>query len=167
MNGQEFNQLREKLWRRPLTPAEEEAMRLHAASHPELPVELQAERALNQLLEKLPEGPKVSSNFTAQVLEAVRRETAIRERKSFFEWLGRPGIAGWLPRAALGTLLICGISLGYSRHQASARAALARNVMELSAAVSADPQLVEDFEPIRQLGSSEPKADLELLALMK
>jgi anti-sigma factor RsiW len=167
MNSQEFNQMREELWRRPLTPAEEASLRQYLAAHPELHAELAEELALNQLLQQLPEGVQVSSNFTAQVLAQVKRENAVRKRKSLFAWLGRPGVAGWLPRAALGTLLICAISIGYSRHEANVRVALARNVMQLSAAVSADPQLVEDFEPIRQLGSAEPKADLELLALMK
>jgi hypothetical protein len=60
------------------------------------------------------------------------------------------------------------LSLGYHQHQIKTRAAFAQNVVQLTGVVSAsDPELMQDFEPIRQMGEAQPKADIELIALMK
>jgi hypothetical protein len=120
---------------------------------------------LNQLLEKLPEAPAVASNFTALVLQAVERDAAARNRKPA---KGRLDLANWLPKAAMAALLLGFTFVGYHQYEIRNRVALAKNVAELSAAVSAsDPELMKDFDPIMRLSDPQPKADIELLALMK
>jgi anti-sigma factor RsiW len=161
-----YNRLREINWQRKLTDAETAELQGYLAAHPEAKEEWESETELNQLLEHLPEAPPVASNFTMRVLQAVEREAATRSRikAGWPGWLG--SIQRWLPKVAVACLAI---SLGvftYEHHQLKTRAAMARSVAELTAIVSAsNPELLEDFEPIRRLSDPEPKADVELLAL--
>ena len=167
MNDQDYNQLRELNWRRSLTPNEAAELQAYLTAHPAAREDWQAEAGLNQLLAQLPDAPPVSSNFTARVLQAAQLETAAHHRASArggFHWRG---LWNWLPKAAAVGLVISLASLGYHHQQMNNRAALARNVAELTEAVSSDPQLMEDFEPIRRLSDPQPKADTELLALLK
>jgi negative regulator of sigma E activity len=167
MNQQEYNQLREAGWRRPLTPLEEAELHKYLAANPTGQADWQAEMELNRLLERLPEAPPVASNFTARVLKAVELEAAVknRERSAVAPFWMR--IRGWLPRAAVAALVAGTLIGGNHLHQVSERATLAKNVVGLAQAVSSDAELMKDFEPIREMGNSQPAADTELLALMK
>lgn len=165
MNDPAYQRLRELNWRRPLTEAEAAELQEYLSAHPEAKDEWESETELNQLLEQLPEAPPVASNFTARVLQTVEREVAARSRTTGWSaWLG--SVRRWLPQTAVACLTL-GLGLfAYEQHQASARLAMARNVAELTRIVSAsNPELLEDFEPIRRLSDPEPKADVELLAL--
>jgi hypothetical protein len=165
MNEQEYTHLREASWRGRLTEIEAAQLQKHLAAHPGLREEWETEAGLNQLLEKLPEAPAVASNFTALVLQAVERDAAARNRKPA---KGRLDLANWLPKAAMAALLLGFTFVGYHQYEIRNRVALAKNVAELSAAVSAsDPELMKDFDPIMRLSDPQPKADIELLALMK
>lgn len=168
MNEHDYQQLRELGWRRKLTPNEEAAVQDYLTAHPEAQDDWLAEAELNQLLEELPEAP-VSSNFTTRVIQAARLEAAARERQRRWNMPLWMRISNWLPKAAVAGLAVGLIlSFGYHQHQVNTRVTLARNVAQLSGAVSAsDPELMQDFEPIRQLSNSQPKADVELIALMK
>ena len=168
MNDPVHDPLRELNWRRSLTETEEAALREHLAAHPEAGEDWELEMALSQALARLPAAPPVSSNFTARVLQAVERETSAATRaKAKGPALWR-SLWNWLPKAAV-TCLAVGLGVfAYDRHQSNTRAAVARDVAEISELVSAtNPDLMEDFEPIRRLGDAQPKADMELLALMK
>lgn len=161
-----YNRLRELNWRRKLTNAEAAELQEYLAAHPEAKEEWESDTELNQLLELLPEAPPVASNFTARVLQAVEREAASPSRVT----TGRPAwlvsIQRWLPKAAIACLAVSFGLFTYEQHQMKTRAAMARSVAELTAIVSAsNPELLEDFEPIRRLSDPEPKADVELLAL--
>ncbi len=164
MNDPAQNRLRELLWRRRLTEAEEAELRTHLAAHPKAREDWESEAELNRFLEQLPHAPPVASNFTALVLQAVERETAARTRTSHRPW--QVFFHRWLPGTAVAALAL-GLGLfTYEQHQLSARATMARNVAEFTKIVSAsNPELLEDFEPIRRLSDPEPKADAELLAL--
>jgi hypothetical protein len=167
MNEQEYNQLRETAWRRRLTTAEEAAMQAYLAAHPAEGLDWQAELELNQLLEKMPAAPPVASNFTARVLQAVERENAAQNRQSAASpmWLR---LRNWLPKLAVASVLLGLFAVNYHREQVHARTALARSIVDLTTAMPAsDSGLTQDFEPIRRLSDSQPKADTELLALMK
>lgn len=168
MNEHDYQQLRELGWRRKLTPNEEAAVQDYLTAHPEAQDDWLAEAELSQLLEQLPEAP-VSSNFTTRVVQAARLEAAAHKRQRRWNLPLWMRISNWLPKAAVAGLVVAGaLSFGYHQHQVSTRAAFARNVVQLSDAVSAsDPELMQDFEPIRQLSNSQPKADVELIALMK
>ena len=168
MNEQDYNQLRESGWRRRLTPAEEAELQPYLAAHPAAREEWQDEMALNDLLESLPLAPPVASNFTARVLQAAQLEAAAVNRERNRGWWSVKIFRSWLPKAAVAAVLVGSVAIGYHEQQEHARVALAQNVVEVTAAVSAsDPDLMQDFEPIRRLSTPQPKADTELLALLK
>jgi len=162
-----YNRLRELNWRRRLTDAEAAELQKYLAAHPEAKQEWESETELTQLLEQLPEAPPVASNFTARVLQAVEREAAARPRATGWPaWL--MSVQRWLPKAAAACLTIGLGVFAYEQHETKARVMMAKNVAELTEIVSAsNPELLEDFEPIRRLSDPEPKPDAELLALLK
>ena len=172
MNDHEYHQLRELSWRRRLNSAEEGALHDYLAANPQANEDWQVEAELNQLLERLPEGPAVSSNFTSRVLEAVRLDTAAEARAGTERkggWLAWRFLHGWLPKAAVAGLAVGLFALaGYHEHQVKTQRMFARNVAELSdAVVASDTDLMEDFDAIQRLGGPQPKVDTELLALMQ
>lgn len=170
MNDQEYQQLRESSWRRRLTPDEEDALHNYLAANPQAGDDWQAEAELNQLLERLPEGPAVSSNFTARVLESVRLDTAAEARTERSQgWLAWRFLHGWLPKAAVAGLAVGLFTLvGYHEHQVKTQRMFARNVAELSdTVVASDTDVMENFDAIQRLGEPQPKVDTELLALMQ
>jgi len=170
MNDPVYNQLRESSWRRKLTEAEEARLRELLASHPEAKEDWEIEAGLNRILEHLPEAPPVSSNFTARVLQALEREAAAQSRAGGNGWRAWWSLSPWrwMPRAAIASLALGLGVMAYHQRQINVRTAMARDVVEFTQVVFAsDPELMENFELIRRLGDSQPKADTELLALMK
>lgn len=165
MNDAEYHQLRESSWQRKLTGAEETELQKYLAAHPEAKADWETDAELNRVLDGLPEAPAVASNFTAQVMQAVERETAARARAK--GWFTRGRLWKWLPRAAAACLVAGVVLLGYHQHQARAREAMARRVADLARAVSASPELLANYDHIRRLGDTPPKADTDLLALLK
>ncbi len=160
-----YNRLRELNWRRRLTDDEAAELQSYLAAHPEAKEEWESETELTHLLEHLPDAPPVASNFTARVLQAVEREAATQPRAMGWPaWLRR--VRRWLPKVAMACLTIGLGVFAYEQHQLKTRTVMARNVAELTEMVSAsNPELLEDFEPIRRLSDPEPKPDVELLAL--
>jgi hypothetical protein len=73
-----------------------------------------------------------------------------------------------LPRFAVASLVLALGAMAWRHHEENARAAMARDVAQLSDALAASPpELAQNFESIRRLGDSTPKADTDLLALMQ
>jgi len=165
MNDAEYHQLRELSWQRELTGAEEAELQRYLAAHPEAKADWESDADLNRVLDGLPEAPAVASNFTARVVQAVERETAARARTG--GWSARLRLWKWLPRAAAACLVAGVVLLGYHQHQVRAREAMARRVADLARAVSASPELLANYDHIRRLGDTPPKADTDLLALLK
>jgi anti-sigma factor RsiW len=163
MNESDYNQLREKAWRRKLTAAEEADVRAWLAAHPESRPDWEIEGCLTEALGRLPDAP-VPSNFTARVLQAVEREaiTASRPKAS------RP----WFLRSLARRLAVAAVVLGvglltYHEHTVAKRAELVRGVKVVAGVSSLPgPDILQDFDTIRQI-SSTPGPDSELLALMK
>ena len=120
---------------------------------------------LNRVLDAMPAAPPVAPNFTAQVMQAVERETAVPARAE--GWFARGRLWNWLPRAAAACLVAGVVLLGYHEHQIRAREAMARRVADLARAVSASPELLANYDHIRRLGDTPPRADTNLLALLK
>ena|SRR5438445_10030488 len=166
MNDSDYNQLRESGWRRRLTQAEQEQARDYLAAHPEVLEDWELEAGLNRVLEELPEA-SVPSNFTALALQAVARETVApaRARKGWWiiwRWFG------WAPRMAVAAVVLGVCGLSYHEYQIKSRALMAQDVAQFSKVVlGANPELMEDFDSIRRLSETQPKADPELLALMQ
>lgn len=163
MNDSDAQRLRELLWRPNLSRTEAVELQNLLAAHPEARADREIETALNRALDRLPEAPPVASNFTALVLQAVEREITVRSRTD-----GRWSLHHWLPRFAMTAVALTVALAAWHHHETNERAAMARDVAQLGAAlVASTPDLTENFESIRRLDDSSPKADTELLALMQ
>jgi anti-sigma factor RsiW len=159
--------IRELGWRQRLRESETTELKALLATHPESAAELEGEKELTSLLEKIPPAPAVASNFTAQVMAAVRREKAASERFAVprGEFLRR--FQTWLPRlATLCVILLAGIVAVHER-QVHSRAIMAKGVEQVADAFSTlgqDP--VKHFDPITRLSEAPPAADTELTTLV-
>jgi hypothetical protein len=163
MNERDFNELRETSWRRKLTPAEEACLQRHLAANPNAQADWEADLALTQVLTQLPEAP-LSSNFAAQVWQAVARATpAPTPHPSAFaaltHWLRR-----LLPRMAWAVVLVGLGFLAWQQYETVQRNRMAKGIVPvLQAASLPQPELLQDFDAIRQLSQSPPPVDMELL----
>ena len=165
MNESVEKQLREAVWRRKLTPEEEARLQNLLASDAIQQREWEREIALTDHLRQLPDAA-VSSNFTAQVMQALDAELARQDRAGhgtnhWLFWFRR-----WAPKLAPVTLaLVVGaFSLQtYRSHQT--REAMAESVaMVLANPDVLAPEIMEDFEVIQQLPSV---TDEDLLAALQ
>ncbi len=167
MKTPEYNNLRESSWRRPLTPAERAAVEQYLDEHPEARADWEVEAQLNRALEQLPDAAPVSSNFTARVLETVRLEeaaAACEPARGRFAWRN---LRRWIPRlAAVALAMGLGVA-GWRQHELSVRAAQARNLAGLASVISANPDVMANYEPICRLGGDQVTPDTELISLMK
>ena len=130
MQDAEYQNLTEAGWRRPLTAAERTRLKELLGAHPEWQESWNEDAALNGLLRRLPSAA-VSTNFTARVVQAVRRvpaKPAWRRRLESFPWLP----AGWVPRTALGMAMICCGMLSFHEYQFMRRAHEARAIASVS-----------------------------------
>ncbi len=160
MNDSDYRMLRETGWRRPLTAAEEERLRGIIAAQPALRAQWDEEAALNRLLGRMP-AARVSSNFTARVVQAARGAPACpaawSERLAPFRWLSR----NWMPRVALGLAMVCCGILSFREYQAVHRAQMARELAALP-----PMEWLKDFDTINRLNKVSV-ADNELLAVLR
>jgi hypothetical protein len=165
MNDADYQKLRETGWRRPLTPAEEERLRGIVAAQPSLQAQWEEEAALNRLLGRMP-AARVSSNFTARVMEAARgapAPPAWSERLAPFRWLSR----NWMPRLALGLAMVCCGVLSFREYQAVHRAQMARELASVSDLAALPPmEWLKDFDTINRLNKVSV-ADDDLLAVLR
>jgi hypothetical protein len=165
MQQAEYQNLTETSWRRPLTAVEQTRLRELLAAHPEWQDSWNEETALNGLLRRWP-GAVVSTNFTAQVMQAVKRAPAKptwRRRLELFPWLP----TGWVPRVALGAAMICCGVLSFHQYQAMRRTQEARavaNVSSLAELPSID--WLENFDTINRMNKVKV-ADDDLLTVLE
>lgn len=156
------NPLREKVWRRDLTPAEQAVLRAWLAKHPEAHADWADEANLNRLLDRLPDAP-VPSNFTTRVLDAVEREERVQSRTKTRAWWLRV----LMPRVAVASVIVSGIGwFGQYYAQQKERRNFAESLARATEVKSTPPiQALEDFEAIRR-ASIKPMADEELISLL-
>ena len=152
------DELREILWRRPLTEAE----RARAAGQPVLRAELELEARLNHSLAQLPE-VKVSSNFTARVLQAIDRDEA-RPQTAGWRW----SWPRWLPRMAVGTAMVAFVAVSWQHYEVNQhRAAIANSLAQVAVASSVPAvEALDNYDAIQRMGQAQ-HADEALLALMQ
>ena len=156
--------LREKIWRRELTPEQQAELRAWLAVHPESAADLEKEKNLTGLLARLPDAP-VPSNFTARVLQAVEQEARVAERSR----VARPWwLRVLLPRAAVTAVVLAVGFFGYRQYEFAQHAkfveslAVVRDVKTLPTA-----EALEDFEAIVLLTPVQSTvADEELISLL-
>jgi hypothetical protein len=166
INDPLYEKLRETGWRRKLNADEESRLSEWLAGHPEAQGGWDSEATLNELLVALPDVP-VASNFTALVLAAAKREASTNEprmgriRPSAGWWLR------WLPKAALGAVVLAAGLVSYNHIQSARRVEWAQSLATVSQVGSLPgPDVLSDFDAIAAL-SSTPPADEDLLKLMQ
>ena len=162
-------ELAELVWRRPLTPDEMARLRQFLAAHPEARSQWESEAALTRALDRLPPAP-VSSNFTAQVLQAVQRtpaRPAWRRQFDLASWLP----AGWMPRLALAATMVC-LSLLTVREcqiiqrQSIQRQRMARDLASVGSLAARQPvDWLQNFQIIENLSRVQVADDGLLQAL--
>ncbi len=162
MNDSNFEQLVEKSWRGPLTPAEEAELQAWLAAHPEDVERWEAESGVNRALAGLA-SVAPSSNFTSRVLEMVeleQRAAARRPALGLGERLRRFwGVRGL--RLAWSLLLVLGIGgLGYRQYQEHDQSLVAQGMQSVSAMAAVTPvEALEDFDAIREFSQFRPEID--------
>ena len=163
------DRLRDAAWRRDLTPGEAAQLQAWLAEHPGAATDWDAEVALTQTLNRLPDAP-VPSNFTARVLQRAAHRP-VRHTRESGHWASI-----WhrfLPRVAIAMVAVVAGVLTYGEYQATQRTRMARSVATISH-VAAGPSaevVVRDFDTIRRLGEARVEGgdlpDTDLLALMR
>lgn len=165
MKDSVYQKLKESSWQRKLSPQEEAELDAYMVAHPEARADWEAETGLNQLLDKLPDAP-LSSNFTAQVLQAVQLEETRLSRVQKRGWTAwRTGFR-WVFRSAIAGFAACLGLLGLHQYQLSQQVAMARNV-EATVAIAPKVEWLQDFDTIHQMSNVSSPADEELLAALK
>ena len=153
------NQLRELAWRRKLTGSERAGLR----TQPEAEADLELESRLSEALARVPDAP-MPSNFTARVLQAVEREEASGAPRRSWSWHWRVLV----PRVAVAVAVVGFAGLAYQRHEFDKRAELARDVALLADAQPVPSvEALKNFDAIQRMSQTTPRADDELLALLK
>src|SRR5688572_24458067 len=160
----ESQELREAVWRRKLTPEEEARLQALLAAKPAEQREWEQEIALTEQLRQLPDAA-LSSNFTAQVMQALDTELARQERTGhtsshWLFWFRR-----WAPKLAPVTLALVVGAFSLQRYQLHTREQMAESVRTVFANPDVlVPEVAEDFEVIRHLPSV---TDEDLLAALQ
>ena len=152
------DELRELLWRRPLSEAEQ----LRAGDRPETRAELELEARLNAALEQLPPA-QVPSNFTARVLQAIDLDEARPATRGWHWTLPR-----WIPRLAVTAAVVAVSAISWQHHEVvQQRVALARSVAAVAES-SALPgvEALKNYDVIQRMTQSQ-RPDDALLALMQ
>jgi hypothetical protein len=164
MSESDQNQMREKSWRRRPSGAEESELKAWLANHPEAQADWETDIRLTEALNRLPD-TSVPSNFTARVVRAVERESAITRPRALF---GRWSLGKLLPRAAVAAVIMGAVLLTYhERNIAERRAELVQSVKMVSGVPSLpSPDILQDFDTIQKMGT-EAGPDQELIALMQ
>ena len=151
--------LREALWRRKLTDAEQSELR----ARPEMAADLELESHLSEMLVKIPDAP-VASNFTARLMLAIDLEESRQSRRWSFNWNWR----ALLPRVAVAAAAVLFAGVTFHHYElTSQRTALAKNVAlvaESQPLPSVD--VLKNFDAIQRMGQP-AHADEELLALLQ
>jgi anti-sigma factor RsiW len=161
-----YEQLREISWRRKLTPDEEARLAEWLAAHPDDQSEWESEINLNRALAGIAPAP-VPSNFTARVLAAAKRDAAVSQRADRRALSSGTWWLRFLPKAAVGAVVLAAGLLSYHHVQETRREEVARSLSAISQIPSVpSPEVLKDFDVIAALGSN-PPADEELLQVMQ
>lgn len=165
MNEDPRPSLQDILQRRDLTPAEEQSLADWLARHPADAPDWAESARLALALRGMPPAP-VPSNFTARVLNEVRRQTpasqtSTHRRPNAWSWL-KP--QHWIPTASI---LAAVAVVGWEWHQRSGVAEFARDVAPLRVIASVPAEVLQDFDAIQRFGEAQAPVDFELLAALE
>lgn len=157
-----YQRLREAAWQRRLTPTEQAELQAWLVAHPEVQPDAELEAALDRTLEQ-ESAPRVSSNFTSRVMQTITAEAATETRTvTSSAWWQR-----LLPRIAFAAVLTMSGALGFRHYQQLAQQEeLTRAAQQLATAQAlSNPEVIADFDVIRNLSPTTAAADEGLLAL--
>ena len=163
MNELEYQTLIERSWRRPLTADEQARLDAWLVTHPKEQEDWEVDLALSALMVQLPDAP-IASNFTSRVIQELKRDLPAREPRSGLlekakRWLHLP-----VPRLAWALGLVAVGWFVIHQHQENVRNDMARGLSVMANVASlSNPSMLEDFEAIRRLNTSE---DEELFAAL-
>jgi len=161
-----YHKLKEQSWQRKLTPQEESELTAFLAAHPEAEVDWLEDAALTECLALLPQAP-VSSNFTAQVLQAIELEEKKISRVQKRGWTAwRTGFK-WVFRSAIAGSVACLTLLVTNQYRLSERVEMAENLGRVVAATDSKMDWLPDFDAINRMSRVQSPADEELLAALK
>lgn len=172
MNDTDLQRLIDTAWKRRLTEEEQAALRAWCLAHPQRRSEIEADLALAESVRELPDVP-VPSNFVAQVWSEIEQSEAAESRASrrrsgpvtvsFWDW------RAWMPRLALGSLVVAVTFGGWWRYsQSERRLQVASGLERVSAAAAApDPGMLREFDAIQVLSEASAPVDVELLAALQ
>jgi hypothetical protein len=161
-----FEDLRERSWRRKLTPREETALRDWLAAHPEQQPDWEAEAGLNEALGRLRDVP-MASNFTARVVASALRAQAEDDRRTRSGWSLWQWRLRWLPKTAVAAAILSGGLVSYHQVQVARRLDMANGVARVAEVASAPAtEILQDFTAIRAMAQT-PPADDELIKLLQ
>jgi anti-sigma factor RsiW len=150
-----------------LTPQEEAELQAYLLAHPEKQALWEEDLNLNRLLRQLPDAA-ISTNFTAQVMQAVRGEQRTRSEHRtgqvpVWRWITA---GGWLSKAVgLGCALWIS-SIAFHEHQLAARRETARAMAKLLT-VAPSLEVLQNFEAIERLNQVPRDADKDLIAALQ
>ena len=164
MSLSDERKLVEALERGKLTAAQEAEAEAFLAEHPERRAEWDEELNLNHLLRQISDVP-ISSNFTARVLEAVRRDAQPRSEGAGWR---RLVTLGWMPKLTVAACVACAGLFLYHQHQLAERQELAQNLAEMSRLTSGPAiELLQNFDAIQRLNQVPADVDRELIAALQ
>lgn len=162
MREEELNDLKERSWRRRLSPAESDALRQLLAGDGPASAGWEQDEALNRLLEQLPAAPAVSTNFTARVMASARAA----ERGP------APARSPWIfqniwARLAAGAAMVCAGFFSFQEYHSLQMAKQAREVAAASRLAALPPvDWLNNFDTIQRLDKVKV-ADDELLSVLE
>jgi hypothetical protein len=169
MNDADFSELIDKAMAGKLTPEEEVRWNGLLAERPELEEDL----AVGRALQALPPPPRVSSNFTALVLQQIQREKRAGERRDSTKprgWFRWPGFARISAIAAVTLVLaVAGLQLRQEHELQAAAQTFAGGMSKVSETRNAPEAVVavfKDFAAIRNLSEQSEAVDYKLLAAL-
>jgi hypothetical protein len=167
MNDSELNKLRDAAWRGKLTPAEEARLQAHLVLQPDEQADWEEDLALTSAIRAVPNAP-LSSNFTAQVMQAVACEQREVERRGP---VASPWRAWWHrfhTRLAWAALILLGGPTALLFYQNASQKAFVRNVAEVSTlAALPGAEVLQDFEAINQLRHASAASDEALIEMLR
>jgi anti-sigma factor RsiW len=166
MSLPDLNKITDAMQRDRLNAQQEAQLQAYLASHPEQRTVWDEDLALNHLLRQVPDAP-VSSNFTAQVLQALASEHRTAAPIRWAIW-SRVLSAGWVPKLAAAMAVLCFGLLTYQQHQALGRKEIARSVAEISKLASGSSlEVLQNFDAIERLDQVPHAVDKELIAALQ
>jgi anti-sigma factor RsiW len=160
-------QLTDAVRRGRLTTDEMAELRRFLAAHPEEQAAWEEDLSLNTLLRQIPD-VSLSSNFTAQVLQAVHREVSTGSRPLSGAWSSL-WTRHWWPKLAVSLSVLVLSVVSYQRHhELVARRESARNLATISIqSGDATLELLQNFDAIQRLGQIPRDTDKGLIAALQ